>query len=196
MRTATIFAALAVTTATASSIPFLDNKDFGIVTFDHKYHTPIRDGSTIPVKCGTFTAGLRDDSRFSMGPESPYDLKNPRAGSLLVRKTDTDICFSTNSTVPCIVRAVTVSNSTWGQILNSFPGGTSDFENCYQKGSIALVRGSEACLDLRLFTLQFGDDGKCGMRMGFVGRGDGSTLGWRCDQVGGDGDPSAVMEQM
>ncbi|KAJ3050961.1 hypothetical protein HK097_008071 [Rhizophlyctis rosea] len=197
MKVATLISvSLVIASTSASAIPFLEDKDFGLVTFDHKYHHPLRDGTTVPVKCGTFTSGIREDARFSMGPHAPFDLKNTRPGTVTVRKSDTDICFHTNSTVPCIIRAVTVSNSSWSQILTSFPGGTSDFENCYQKESVALVQGYQACMDLRVFALGYGDGGMCGGQMRMWGpRGDASSLAWRCDELGGDYERAAVVQQ-
>jgi hypothetical protein len=168
--------------ATPVSSSFLDDKDFGVITFDNTYHTPLVNGGNTPVKCGQPTAGIREG--FSFGPDMPFDLKAARPGSVTTGLSATQLCFATNSSTPCFIRAVTVSNSTWGTVLNVFPGGSSTFENCYQKGSVAITQGYRACLDLRLLQLAHGTQaGRPGMFMSGP-RGDFGTLMWRCDDVG------------
>jgi len=183
VQSAAILAFAPVLWATSASA-FLADKDFGVIAFDNTYHTPLVNGGHTPVKCGQPTAGIREDGRYSFGPDMPFDLKSTRPGTVTTELSATQLCFATNSSVPCFIRAVTVANSTWGAVLNVFPGGTSTFENCYQKGSVAITQGYRACMDLRLLQLAHGNQaGRPGMWMTGP-RGDLGSLLWRCDEVG------------
>ncbi|KAJ3185176.1 hypothetical protein HDU87_002743 [Geranomyces variabilis] len=183
-------AVLALASAPAAVIAatgFSAEKEFGLVSFKNRFHAPLNHGDNIQLECGPLKSGSSDVMFRSFGNGVPIDLKSSTAGIVNIHRTATELCLTTNSTEPCIVRSILAYNETWAAQFSEFPHGSPVFESCFDKGVIALTKGTKTCLNLRVAKL-------CGCKSPASFGENLCISAWQCDEYDGDNEQDATLQ--
>ncbi|KAJ3149659.1 hypothetical protein HDU89_003712 [Geranomyces variabilis] len=189
MKLALVSTVLALSSAPAAVVAvsgFSAEKEFGLLSFKNRFHAPLNHGDNIQMECGILKSGSSEDLFRSMGMGKPIDLKSSTAGIVNIHRTATELCLTTNSTETCVVRSILAYNETWSAQFSEFPSGSSVFESCFDKGVIALTKGTKTCMDLRVAKL-------CQLKGQPSFGGSLCRFAWQCDPYDGDDEQDATL---
>lgn len=121
--------------------------DLGIVTIDNRFIVvDAKLSSSVKVMCGVVKSSSSRMGYSSMGDDLTSEIKDPVDGVIELEVSDRYIHVSTQSVVPCHVKAFVMFNDTTYSSLAHFP--MNNFaEGCYDKNLMSIDHQHVAVID-------------------------------------------------
>ncbi|KAI8909480.1 hypothetical protein DFJ77DRAFT_442384 [Powellomyces hirtus] len=90
-----------VSCAAAATTGFSAEKSFGLISYTNRAHLDVENNDTVELECGTMKNA--DSFRFY---RDALELKTSVPRPVTVHRTGNSLCFTTNSTVPCVIHSI------------------------------------------------------------------------------------------